>query len=54
MPRIRKEVLITILLKTYDKLMLVWAETKNHAHEDTLRREMERIEKLIRKLEKMP
>lgn len=54
MPHINKEVLIHILLKTYDKLMLVWAETKNHTHEDTLRREIERIETLIRKLEKLP
>ena len=54
MPHIKKDVLIAILLKTYDRLLEVWAETKNHTHEDKLRREMERIEKLIRRLEKLP
>ena len=51
MPKVRIEVLIQQLLKTYDVLTVLWAETKNNSHEEQLKKEMDRIERLIRGLE---
>jgi hypothetical protein len=52
MPHIRTEKLIKLLLKTHERLQLLMLETKNVSHEEVLRKEMEKIEKIIRKLER--
>ena len=48
----KKEVLINLLLKTYDKLVEVWADTKNITHEEKLKKEIDRLEQVIRAIEK--
>lgn len=52
MPHLKKEVLINLLLKTYDKLVEVWADTKNFTHEQKLKKEIDRLEQVIRAIEK--
>ena len=52
MPHIDKEVLIKLLIKTYDKLVEVWADTKNFTHEQKLKKEIDRLEQVIRAIEK--
>ena len=47
------EVLIKILVKTYDGLLEVWRETKNFELEQRLKRELDRLEALIRQLEQV-
>ena len=53
MPHIRKDKLIKLLVKTYDRLQILMLETKNLAHEEVLRKEMEKIERIIRQLERV-
>ncbi len=53
MPHLNIQTLIDYLLETYDTLQLLMIDTKNHTHEDTLRNELERLEKLIKQLEKL-
>ena len=53
MPSVNLNVLARTLLRVKEGIEEVWKETKNHEHEERLRKEMERLEALLRQLEEV-
>lgn len=53
MPHVNLSVLLRVIGKVKEGLEEVWKETKNHDHEEALRREIDRLEAVIRQLEEM-
>jgi len=53
MPTVNLAILHRTLLRIKEAIEEVWKETKNHEHEDLLRRELDRLEAILRQLEEV-
>ena len=53
MPSVNLSVLLRVIVRVKEGLEEVWRETKNHDHEEALRREIDRLEAVIRQLEEV-
>lgn len=53
MPSVNLNVLARTLLKVKEGIEVVWSETKNYDHEERLRKEIERLELLLKQLEEV-
>ena len=53
MPHLNLSVLLCVIVRVKEGIEEIWKETKNHDHEEALRREIDRLEAVIRQLEQM-